>query len=350
MVRKFISIVLCVILLLSMSVPAFAVTNNAEPTEAKTIEEILSEYHEKAFLNEVSTDTASPSAYSRTGGTSGKTLEEETVDELIAAGYEAYNVTSANYDILENNLNTNFEELGLDRNGSYIIVISGEEPGSSNNAYTTTGSEPGEDSLDPDDDSFLYYYEPFDRYFSMRYVWVTCDRQTASVDVVSTFGALYTNLLANNDVTGYVKSNSIYTTGDTLGTLRSLWGLDSSVTYSNPSLTVQCAVDWSRKYIQVLDESINEWAITTHSEYASINTTFTGHYLNSSTSSNDYVSYRTYTTIYSPNYHNSEEMKVKAVMFITGINPTYDRTQEIQVKVTDHNGVSRVLVTVREDF
>ena len=42
-----------------------------------------------------------------------------TVETLNEAGYEAYNVTADNYDTLEDQLQTDFAEMGLDPNGSY---------------------------------------------------------------------------------------------------------------------------------------------------------------------------------------------------------------------------------------
>lgn len=105
-----------------------------------TVEEILSEYHEKAFEAEVIEQTSGASTYSRSAGNSGKTLEEETVDTLNAAGYEAYNVTSENYETLEEQLQTDFAQMGLDPDGSYIIALSGEDNSPSSNARGIGGS------------------------------------------------------------------------------------------------------------------------------------------------------------------------------------------------------------------
>ena len=348
--RKFLSVMLSLILLVTMAVPAFATANDVETTDTRTVEEILNEYHEKSFATEMEKETGNPSGNSRQAS-SGKTLEEETVDELRAAGYEAYNVTSDNYEALEADLNTDFADLGLEPGGSYIIVISGEEAEGTTNPNARTGGEgPDQDFLDPGSGGteFLYYYEPFDRHFTMRYVWATYGTISATSNVSSTYGTAYANTLVNNNVTGSVTSNSIYTGSKTLGTYRTLWGLNTSATYSSTTLSVTCSVDWTRKYVQVYDQSVSAWETTTYYEYASTKSVFTGRCKSNSTLAYSTISYTGYATIYSPNYGDDEYLKMKAVMFYSAINPTYDRTHEIQVRATDENGNVRVLVTVYE--
>ena len=97
--------------------------NDTEPTETRTVEDILNEYHEKSFALETAEAGTNPAFRSGRSGSSGKSLEEETVEELTAAGYEAYHVTSSNYGELEANLHTDFADMGLDPEGSYIIVL-----------------------------------------------------------------------------------------------------------------------------------------------------------------------------------------------------------------------------------
>lgn len=69
-----------------------------------TIEEILNDYHSKAF--EAQTAQEEAGTYSRSASGTVKTLEQETVEQLTAAGYEAYNVTGDNFDSLEDSLQT----------------------------------------------------------------------------------------------------------------------------------------------------------------------------------------------------------------------------------------------------
>ena len=77
---------------------------SANDYRTPTIEEILNDYHSKAF--EAQTAQEEAGTYSRSASGTGKTLEQETVEELTAAGYEAYNVTGDNFDSLEDSLQT----------------------------------------------------------------------------------------------------------------------------------------------------------------------------------------------------------------------------------------------------
>ena len=124
--KKIISLILICCMVMPMICASAADMPEAQPT----IEEILNSYHQKAFEAQAAETRSGASTWS---SRSGKTLEEETVDELTAAGYEAYNVTSENYEALEEALQTDFASMGIDPEGSYIIVISGEEPAAPGN-------------------------------------------------------------------------------------------------------------------------------------------------------------------------------------------------------------------------
>lgn len=350
--KRFMSTMLILVLLITLATPTFAATNDAQHTERPTIEDIINEYHEKCFAMELSAETKATITNSNLNKLLDINLEEETVNELRAAGYEAYNVTSTNYDSLENTLNTNFTALGLDPSGSYIIVISTEDNNDdSSNPNARFNSDPGENWVDPNDGgSFLYYYEPFDTYYKLRYVWVTYNPVSKVSDIVSQQGTNYANTLANSNITCTVTSNSIYTASNTLGTLRNLWGLDTTATYSSPMLSVTCSVTWTRKYVEVYDEVVDAWDTTTYYESASTKTVFSGRYYNNRTASYNNISYTSQVIVYSPNYGNDAYLKVQAIMFHSAINPTYDRTHEIQVRATDQNGNMRVLVTVYETW
>lgn len=115
-----------------------------ESSIVPTVEEILSDYHEKAFEAEMQSEAGAYSA--RSHGGSAKSLEQETVDILTDAGYEAYNVTADNFATMERNLNTDFDSMGMNPNGNYIIVISGDDAYAAVNPNTRSGSAPGYES------------------------------------------------------------------------------------------------------------------------------------------------------------------------------------------------------------
>ena len=110
--KKIVSLLLILTMLVTLSPAVAADDSSATPT----VEEILNSYHVKAFEAKIAEERDGASTYSRRSGTE-KTPEEEAVDELTAAGYEAYNVTPENYYSLEEALHTDFSTLGLDPRG-----------------------------------------------------------------------------------------------------------------------------------------------------------------------------------------------------------------------------------------
>ena len=156
MKRKLTAMILVFAMLASLFPAVAADTMSATPT----VEEILSEYHRKAFEAQIQGDTESASTWSRRSGKA-KTLEQETVDILADAGYEAYNVTADNYEALEEELHTDFADMGLVPEGSYIIVINGEDPAESISSGGTSAYNisPNPEIIGPPDGGSMYIME-----------------------------------------------------------------------------------------------------------------------------------------------------------------------------------------------
>ena len=75
MFRKMIAL----LLIFAMLVPFSSAAAADEPSESRSMEEILDEYHRKAFEAHTQRNAETTSTWSRRGG---RTLEEETVDAL----------------------------------------------------------------------------------------------------------------------------------------------------------------------------------------------------------------------------------------------------------------------------
>lgn len=252
------------------------------------------------------------------------------MDTLNAAGYEAYNVTSDNYDALEGELQTDFKDMGLDPNGSYIIVISGEDSENSSSANSRAVSLPEQDIIDDSGSSFLYYYDIYDRYYTLRYFTVTCtDGEVSSdADLLSNHGTSFVNQLANSSVSWGVTHSTFR---ENYGVLRTLMGLSSSATYSNGQLSLYGEATWTRKYVQVYDEQVSAWCSPFYTEYASTKFTFTGRYYNNTTYSYNSVSSSKNATIYGIYYNDTDALKELAVLSFHGINESHDVTGSLLV-------------------
>ena len=266
--KKVIALILSCVMLVSAS-PAVA----AEDTPVKpTIEEILNDYHQKAFEARSAEDAGETTTYSNRSG--GKTLEQETVDTLNAAGYEAYNVTASNYDALEAELNTDFASMGLDPNSSYIIVISGEDTNNANqtrsygdNLITPTPC-PGEDG-----GSSLFEYIYGGVTYTMRYVTVTCtDQSTLSRQLH--FGV---DRNANSSIWGTIFDAGFSFTIDTITKvpittfahiLNDAFGSALPTAESYEGFMITGCTTWTLEYIEVYNFNEARWVQAQFSEYA----------------------------------------------------------------------------------
>lgn len=316
----------------AMLVPLTPAVAADDTVPRPTVEEILSEYHQKAFEAEAVGETATASTYSRSGS-SGKTLEQETVDTLNAAGYEAYNVTAENFEALEAQLQTDFADMGLDPDGSYIVVISGEN---SENLNTAPGISPRVFiPQEPDNTGEII---PFDYTYNnityrMRYLTVTAAdnpdfTQGTTVDLLETYSENLLNNLLNTAATLYVDA---ITEPVNLGTLMSLFGLNinSSYTTRNSALALQGLTVWTRNYIQIWEEYDEAWIYASCSEYAFSTSKYSGLVRNASTNSPTSIDETIEKIIYSENYHNTDQQKIDAVFGYLEHDVRYDVTGNI---------------------
>ena len=343
MFRKTISIVLCIILILCMSVPAFATPNEIEPAEAKTVEEILNDYHEKSFLIQRMAETDAPAAYSRQGEALRKTLEEETVDELAAAGYEAYNVTSENYGDLEVALMTNFSELGLDPNGSYIVVLSGENHSSQVNPNSRSGIPP-EESLEGGDGGSSYFgYQYNGSIYYLRHIVVT--ETTGSFMTESSMTRLgsdcwFFDLIHDIGCALLVAGADKATAPVPLGTILSLLGgqLDTGnyTLLEDEELVCMANTTWICNAIQIWDGYEEIWDTSQASASAESQAYFTGFLYNEDTGRSERFDGETYGhTFYSPYYYSYTIRYDKAVEYYLMGRFFYDYTGDIEFFLTD---------------
>ncbi len=270
MKKRLIALAILVCMLVSVSPTVAADDTVPRPT----VEEILSEYHEKAFEAETADESGDVSAYSRGADNSEKTLEEETVDTLNAAGYEAYNVTSENYATLEEQLQTDFAQMGMDPDGSYIIAISGEDNSPGNNARIPTPEVTP--TLPPEGGGgssyFSYTYQGTTYY--MRYVTVTATEKS----VLDRMFAFAVNRGANTQtwntlfsafityqIDGMIEDIPIVSILSLIDELTS----EQDITASDCNgFLVTGATTWTLQYIQVYDFYNDEWVSSQCSEYA----------------------------------------------------------------------------------
>lgn len=332
-----------------------------------TVEEILNEYHQEAFEALTTEDTATISTISPRGGNS-KTLEQKTVDTLVEAGYEAYNVTADNYESLEAQLQTNFTAMGLEPDGSYIIVISGEEPEVSapNRGNSTFGLTPlpGEDQAPDGGESTFFTYNYNNKTYNMRYVTVTPTENSALRridDAILNEELSPSNVLEiigmTSSVVGYL--SDVLNTVSILNTSVSisLLLLDLLSDYT-PKLTDMVRMTggctWTVKYTQIYDFDEHQWFLNAGVEYVTAQKYVDYNIYNPSTHLYDQerVHYDN-VVIYSALYNDTELMKQRAVEayeYGQGENMYLDQVESVDFEYGEDRRVVLTIYRTSYDF
>lgn len=259
-----------------------------------SVEEILSQYHEKAFENKVAADTGTATVNARQADTNVQTLEQETVNTLTQAGYEAYNVTSSNYNELEDTLQTDLASMGIDPDGSYIVVVSGENSDMSENVSTYsggTGAQPVVTSTAGS--SFTYTLDG--KTYTMRYLTVTaadnsyygCSSSYRIIGSTSANigGTVLENLLNAAISVALDEISGIFA----LGTISSICGLKpanfGTTSDAFEILDMYAGTNWTRIFTQIWVESESRWVSQLHVEYAKMTSNMGGNYYDAKTNS-----------------------------------------------------------------
>lgn len=279
MLKKIISLVI----IFAMLIPFSSAVAADKPSAQPTVEEILNGYHEKALQANIAQETNGASTYSRQSSGSEKTLEQETVDALTTAGYEAYNVTASNYDTLEKTLKTDFNELGLDPDGSYIVVIRGEDTPKGSGIAPKSGSllAPQVQNSVNSNSSFTYTWGNYT--LTMRYVTVTANDNSryAQADACSLL-----NDSSNSELIEQTLNTTIAYVLDLIGsfipigTVLSLSQIKfvSINQVSRTTLDLHAGANWTREYTQVYYESSDTWLSRSSVDYVQLTTLISGLY------------------------------------------------------------------------
>lgn len=309
-------IALLIVCTLLVSIPPAVAADDTVPRP--TVDEILNEYYQKALEAEAAGE-ASAAAYSPRSGQSGKTLEQETVETLTAAGYEAYNVIGDNYEALEEELNTDFSEMGLDPEGSYVVVISGEDPdqpaSAGGESTYNLNPRPEQDEAPDGGDLSYFFYSYNGKLYKMRYVTVASNGADELYKDDIYFEAdeswLTDHMRTVFDTTIIGVTDSIVPNVP-LGTLASLI-FDSPETHvfrtlRPGSLVVHMATNWTCSYLQVWNEQDQTWDSSHFSEYATSMVYCSGSVFDPDANRAVPVVYNPqYFTTYSYYYHNTEK-------------------------------------------
>ena len=320
MLRKIVkltSVFLSVVFLLSLFPYAANADSVKQYSDEQCIANILDEYHAKTRLVQRSENA---STYSATGHNSDM-LRRETVKALQDAGYAAYDVTKETFDQVEQVLSTDLSEIGLSKDYSYIIVLSGEEisNGLTRDAYGGTPTP-----------SFKYTYNGTE--YTLRYMSVTAAN-------VPAYGMASDENLLNSNVQNVINNclNTAITAyldavAKPFGTVASLLGFDISnfAPEKTATLTLTAGTNWTRIFTQVQDPYYGDWIYGSSVEYVNATCFLSGTYYDAD--ENRYVQIPDNETVkkgYSERFYDYEWRKETAIDNLFG-RATYDCINKVK--------------------
>lgn len=266
------------------------------------------------------------------------------MDTLNAAGYEAYNVTSTNYEALESQLNTDFADMGLVSDGSYIITIHDENY--DNNI--ANGVNPDVTIDQPDEDSggngtFTYTYNGTT--YTMRYMTVAStgtymqDQGDYKLTPSDWWGDATTSFLPNLFVTATDHATKKFHLGTIASFLLDLMGSSNYTRLQPNTLTIISQTNWDCDILQIWDDYSSQWKSAQVSARAISTSYSTGLIYDPDIRKHiTYVgdSYVLQTT--SPKYTNYSQRKLDAVSAYTRGAKSYDPTGDIEFYLGNEEG------------
>lgn len=289
-----------VIFLSSLGVSAYASNNerSAYADRESRKEEIMAQYFDAIRNHEAASDSNERTIEAHT---SFSEIKANTVEQLNALGYEAYDVNPENYQEIEQILNTDFESAGLSADGSYLILIEGED----GDCVPFTDKYSAE---------FKHTYNG--KTYRMR--WMTAYPVKGNQMHEWTENLVfYTKLNAGNVIqtigealtlVGKCIPSEYGTTVKKMGSVASVFGeviakyIENRPDYA--SLTGRADSMWTRRFTQVYDTSYNSWINRVYVESVDCSMSVTTSYFDPNENGMRYLHGDTANKVYSPKYND----------------------------------------------
>lgn len=315
MKRNLIALLMTIVTTFSLALPAFADSGN--PT---SMEDILAEYHSDTMK----LSKSAPSAYSTSKASASlDELTANTVSKLRSVGYDAYTLNSKTYEALEKSLDTDFSEIGLKKDCTYIVVL-GDEPTGDAQVQRTTGS------------AYTYTYNS--KQYKLRRVTITSIddnsyRKSSTKDLLTSHTKSFIENLLNSAISVALDHISAKWM---IGTISSAFGLKlvNFENYSDSTMIFYAATAWTRIYTQVYDDNMNQWVYGSMVERANKNCHIHGYRYSENINRYEmYTSAEKKDTTYTENYWSSTWQNEQAVIrTISGLPVMSERTGSVTYK------------------
>ena len=266
--RRLLSGALSIIMCFSLNLSALATENANSNANPKSVDDILSDYHERLLMSQINADST---AHSRSVDSPDQ-IKAQTMKELSDAGYEAYDVNATTFTQVEAALMTDLESMGLDSNGSYIIVVCGNE------GDIRPANDLEIDGVITSTDIHTYNGVTY----QLRYLKITGAAGNALLknDVIDLLqSSCHEEIIAVLDGLIGAAISKVYPTFGTVLSLTTL-SIDDFLPNRNTSLQMHCGTNWTYVYTQVWLDSYNLWINGVRTGYVTATATVTGLYYN----------------------------------------------------------------------
>lgn len=338
--KRIIAVTISIIILLAITVNASALSiDNSNTTiigtkistEKRSAESIFSSY--QITIDRISCQSSISKSDKSTLTNSIRNTRNET---LTIAGYDVFEINSNTYNSAETALNTDFKEIGLDPECSYLIVLSGEPSQESTALATEAPLEVVANSPAQPGASFIYTYNGTQ--YLLRYLIVFPENDEASPGYAQTSMATLadTNVItllnncANTALSAYISAISA-----PLGTVLSICGYPNFNfgSMSNSRFDFYASTSWIRIYTQVFSNYDQAWFYCSSVEYATSVTSIYGHYYCATTGRFEVRDEApVYTYFYSTHYGDFTWLKTQAVIAFLNGAPIYNKTGTMRYK------------------
>lgn len=315
--KKFVCVFLILAMLFSTMPLAWAAKATEEKEEILSVDEILDKYQDASMQHKQENILRSDVAKT----TNQSQLKQQTINELKSYGYSAYDVNPETYASVEKELRTDFSTIDLDPSGSYLVVVSGEDPAIRLPSRESAGN------------SFVYTAEN-GRSYTMRYLTITADdnsnlSQFTRVDILDSSSSSAIQNCLNTAIEIFISYAS-----ETLGTIAAICGLslDDFVPSRNAVFEYTAGSNWTQMHTQVLDEYDYDWmfgsCVTKVYSKSWVYYTYYDKDINAYTNG---ISNQKTATLYSPNYWDLTWRREQAIIG-SQIALRYDATGDVRYK------------------
>lgn len=311
----------CIALVLMFAILSvwFPNTHATAVSSPPSIEEILNDYASKVFEAEVSSQNLS-SQNSRSVSPANTSLASETINVLNAAGYDAYHLTPSTKETLNATLRTDFDEFGLDMDGSYIVVISGEERNDKSRSIGGGFIEEDDGGIGGGGPGFYYTYNGTT--YLMRYVTITSSEESClrkhtrcTLADIRTWADYVGDVLNSLFYIGIDLKTAPIPTSSIVSLLGNWLNNPKYELLETEDTLLDAATSWTRRYIQVWNEAGSYWHTAQCSTYASARAKVTvGYVYNHAIKDYEWVTTPEVTRqVYSDFYNNYDIRCTRAV-------------------------------------